>query len=193
MSFPGQQPGPSEFLTSYLQTLVLFSLHPIQFSPLHLSFPYFFLYSSPFPSFHPLYHPSSFISILIFCAWWSPHWFPRGNNKGRLLSSLPCMSKLDLSSLLARLWSALLPLPPLLSPDLHPLPQWSSKGFTLSNLLPYLKLIWCMWLTNHRDNKGSSIAEMLVKFCQTTWHNNPEDSHPHENCYIKNYKKLCIK
>jgi hypothetical protein len=52
-------------------------------------------------------------------------WLPRCTDKAHFLFSLTCMFGLHLSptSLLARLWSALLPLAPLLSPNPHPLPH----------------------------------------------------------------------
>jgi hypothetical protein len=32
--------------------------------------------------------------------------------------------------------------------------------------------------------EAASISEMLVNFYQTTWHNNPEDSHHHFTCVV---------
>jgi hypothetical protein len=31
--------------------------------------------------------------------------------------------------------------------------------------------------------EATSMPEMLVNFCQTTWNNNPEDSHLYTHCH----------
>jgi hypothetical protein len=119
-----------------------------------------------------------------------------GPDKGHLLSSLPCMSQLCPSSspplpLLARLWSALLLLAPLLSADPHPLPHWSGQGSTLSNWLPCIKQIPSRSLLNALMMEAASTPEMLVNFYQTTWCNIPEDSHLHTRHHenLKSHQK----
>jgi hypothetical protein len=81
----------------------------------------------------------------------------RETDMGHFLFSLPgiCELHLSFSPLLVRLWSALLPLAPLLSPDPHPLPHWSGQGSTLSDWLPHLKPIPRARLTHRPDDGGN--------------------------------------
>jgi hypothetical protein len=76
-----------------------------------------------------------------------------------------------------RLWSALLPLVPLLSPYSHSLPHWPGQGSTLSDRFPYLKPILRARLLIALMMEAVSTSETSVNFYQTTWRYITEDSH----------------